>query len=130
MESNDKNKWQVRVAAVIIFALGFAAGALSLNLYSSRRPAGPEDDRQRRIGQMLDKLDLNEDQRSRMEEIMKETRGRMEAIRKESHPRTREVREESRRRMQEVLTAAQWEELQKMMAERRDGRRKRRGGDR
>lgn len=125
MESKDKNKWQVRAAALTIFVLGFAAGALSLNLYNSRRPAGPQDNRQRRIEQMLDRLDLNEDQRSRMEEIMKDTRARMDAIRKESSPQIQEARQESRRRMQEVLTPAQWEELQDLMKRNRGGRRDR-----
>jgi Spy/CpxP family protein refolding chaperone len=134
MESNSKNKWQVRIAAVIIFALGFAAGALSLNLYNSRQSAEPDANRPRRIEQMLDRLNLNQDQRARMEEIMKDTRARMDAERdterKASRPRMQEIRDESRRRMQEVLNPAQWDELQKMMKDNRDGRRRRRGGDR
>jgi Spy/CpxP family protein refolding chaperone len=129
MESNSKNKWQVRIAAVIIFALGFAAGALSLNLYNSRQSAEPDLNRPRRIEHMLDRLNLNQEQRARMEEIMKDTRARMDAERDASRPRMREIRGESRRRMQEILTPAQWDELQKMMRD-REGRRRRRGGDR
>ncbi len=33
MDTTTKSKWQVRLAAVLIFVLGFAAGALALNAY-------------------------------------------------------------------------------------------------
>ena len=33
MDITTKRKWQVRLAAVLIFLLGFAAGALALNAY-------------------------------------------------------------------------------------------------
>ncbi len=33
MNTNLKSKWQVRVAALVIFVLGFAAGALAFNTY-------------------------------------------------------------------------------------------------
>ena len=33
MNTIQKGKWQVRVAALLIFVIGFAAGALALNVY-------------------------------------------------------------------------------------------------
>ena len=33
MDTTTKSKWQVRLAAILIFVLGFAAGALALNAY-------------------------------------------------------------------------------------------------
>ena len=33
MNNVTRNRWQVRVAAVIIFVLGFTAGILALNVY-------------------------------------------------------------------------------------------------
>jgi hypothetical protein len=33
MDNVAKNRWQVRIAAVIIFVLGFTAGILTLNVY-------------------------------------------------------------------------------------------------
>ena len=33
MDTTKKGKWQVRLAALIVFALGFAAGALAISAY-------------------------------------------------------------------------------------------------
>ena len=43
MDNVTKNRWQVRIAASIIFVLGFAAGILALNVYRTwaARDRGP-----------------------------------------------------------------------------------------
>jgi Spy/CpxP family protein refolding chaperone len=130
MNLADKNKWQVRVAALVIFVLGFAAGALSLNLYrkyrSTDETAGSVDGTElrggRRFERMLDRLSLDASQRAQMEEIMRETRAELMAIRKDSRPRVFEIRKRSRERMQQVLNADQWQQLQEMMKKNRERR--------
>ena len=39
MDRIAKGKWQVRLAALAVFVLGFAAGALALNAYRAGRRA-------------------------------------------------------------------------------------------
>jgi Spy/CpxP family protein refolding chaperone len=128
MEATSKNKWQVRVAALVIFVLGFAAGALSLNLYRKYRSGesassteGPGM-RGRRFERMLDRLSLSEQQRAQMEEIMRETRSELISIRKDSKPQVMEVRRRSRERMQQVLAPDQWQQLQELMKKNKERR--------
>ena len=48
MENKEQRKWQIRGAVLLIFLLGFLAGALTLNIYYHNRPpsfAGPRRER-------------------------------------------------------------------------------------
>ena len=62
MDISNKSKWQVRVAAIVIFLLGFAAGALALNAYKRWHRGGGEESRRNGFEQMIDSLQLNADQ--------------------------------------------------------------------
>lgn len=118
------SKWQVRVAAVVIFVLGFVAGLLALQVYRGwayRRPS-PEN----RIEQLATRLQLNDDQKTKVQQIFAETRQQLEGLRKESEPRVNEIRQQADQRLQQVLNAEQWQKFQQMKSERR-GRRGGRG---
>lgn len=125
MEKAAKNKWLVRGAAVMVFVLGFAAGALALNVYRSwsrDRNGGP--DRQARFEQMMDRLQLNEDQKAKTRETLADTRVKLQALRKESEPRVAEIRKQADARLQTIMNADQWQQFQKMRDESRSrGRR-------
>ena len=41
MTNVSRNRWQVRIAAMIIFVLGFTAGILALNVYRAWPRGGP-----------------------------------------------------------------------------------------
>ena len=58
MNNIARNKWQVRIAAGIIFVLGFTAGILALNLYRGLAHRGEPRDR---LEQLSQRLDLNAD---------------------------------------------------------------------
>jgi DNA anti-recombination protein RmuC len=124
MEKLLRNKWQVRVAALVIFVLGFVAGALALNLYRgwSRRPS-PEN----RFERMATRLQLNDDQKTKVQQIFSDTRQKLEGLRNESEPRVNEIRQQADQRLQEVLSADQWQKFQQMRSE---GRGRRGRGDR
>ncbi len=113
----ERNKWQVRIAVLIIFALGFTAGALSWNIYLEWRPASPVEARRNRYEQLLDSLKLSPDQRVAVEKILSEARARLIELRKQSEPSMREVRQQTDERLQMVLTPEQWEQFQRMRAE-------------
>ena len=121
MNNVTKNRWQVRIAATIIFVLGFAAGILALNVYRSfARDRNPRD----RFEQMANKLQLTADQKTKVQQIFTDTREQLRAVRKESEPKVNEIRSQADGRLQTVLTPEQWQQFQSM----RDEFRPRRGG--
>lgn len=112
MDATRKSKWQVRVAAIVIFLLGFAAGALALNAYKRWSRTGVEASRQNRFEQMLDRLQLSADQKTQVHQILGDTRSQLQALRKESEPRLGEIRRQADERLQKVLTPDQWKQFQ------------------
>jgi DNA anti-recombination protein RmuC len=128
MNNITRNRWQVRLAATIIFLLGFVAGALALNVYRgwARGPAAGREDR---FEQLSDRLQLNAEQKSKVQQILGDTREQLRALRKESEPRVNEIRQQTDQRLQQVLTADQWKRFQQMRDEMR-ARRGRGGGER
>jgi Spy/CpxP family protein refolding chaperone len=121
MDNAARNKWQVRGAAILIFVLGFAAGMLALGAYHAwaRRPAAPGD----RFNQLATKLQLNADQKTKVQQIFGDTRQQLQGLRKESEPRVNEIRQQTDQKLQQVLTPAQWGQFQQI----RDEARARRG---
>jgi Spy/CpxP family protein refolding chaperone len=126
METAAKGAWQVRAAALVIFVLGFAAGALALNLYHAARP-GARNEERRGYSQMLDQLHLDDAQREKVKAIFADARAQMSDVRKECGPKFREVRERTDSRLREVLTPEQWEQFSSLTTSERD--RRRRGRD-
>ena len=126
MDATSKSKWQVRVAAIVIFFLGFTAGALALNGYR-RWSRGGAEGRQTRFEQMLDRLQLNADQKTQVHQILSDTRSQLQALRKESEPRFTEIRRQADERLQKVLTPEQWKQFQQEREEGRNRGRRREG---
>jgi DNA anti-recombination protein RmuC len=124
MDRPARSKWQVRVAAVVIFILGFVAGALALNAYRGWARNRPPSDR---LEQLATRLQLDAEQKTKVQQIFSDTRQQLQSLRKESEPRVNEIRQQTDRRLQQVLTPDQWQKFQQMKGEMR-GRRGR--GDR
>src|SRR6185503_5546662 len=103
MDITNKRKWQVRLAAILIFLLGGAAGALALNAYKRWGRGGPVS-RQDRFERMIDSLNLNADQKTQVDQILSDTREQLQSLRKESEPRVNEIRRQADERLQKVLT--------------------------
>jgi Spy/CpxP family protein refolding chaperone len=124
MNNTAKSKWQVRIAALVIFLLGFAAGMLALNVYRAwaHRALSGRDDR---FEQMSARLQLTADQKTKMQQVLGDTREQLRALRKESEPRVTEIRKQTDQRVQQILTPEQWQRFQQM----RDEMRARRGRD-
>ena len=122
MDVTNKSKWQVRIAAVLIFLLGFAAGALALNAYKRWGRTGAVS-RQDRFERMIDSLKLNADQKTQVDQILSDTRTQLQALRKESEPRVAEIRRQADERLQKVLTADQWKQFEQERDKLRNQRR-------
>ena len=125
MNNETRNRWQVRVAAVIIFVLGFTAGILALNVYRGvvRGGGGPGN----RFDNLAERLNLTADQKTKVQEIFSDTREQLRAVRQETEPRMAEIRRQADGRLQTVLTPEQWQQFQKLRDERGGGRRGRGG---
>ena len=120
MNITTKNRWQVRLVAAIIFALGFTTGILAVNLYRSlARNVTPKD----RFEQLSDRLELNADQKTKVQQIFSDTREQLRGLRKESEPKMADIRRQADEKLQQVLTPEQWKQFQSM----RDDMRHRRG---
>jgi protein CpxP len=117
MDTISKSKWKVRGAAVIIFLLGFTAGALALNAYRrwDRNRAMPT--RQERFDRILDTLKLDADQKTQVHQILGDSREQLQAVRKEAEPKVDSIRKEADERLQKVLTPEQWKQFQQMRTE-------------
>ena len=123
MEKIMRSKWQVRIAAILIFVLGFIAGTLAISGYRAlARRQTPAN----RLDQLATRLQLNADQKTRVQQIFGDTRQQLQALRKESEPRVNEIRQQTDQRLQQVLTVEQWQKFQQMRDEMR-GRRGREG---
>src|SRR6476620_4773887 len=114
MNITTKNRWQVRLLAAIIFALGFTTGILAMNLYRSlARNVTPRD----RFEQLSDRLQLNADQKTKVQQIFSDTREQLRALRKDS-----DIRRQADDKLQQVLTPEQWKQFQSMQVEMRQRR--------
>lgn len=118
MNNIIRNRWQVRVAAAIIFVLGFTAGILALNIYRGLVRADGRD----RIEQLSERLNLNADQKTKVQQILSDTRDQLRALRRESEPRVDEIRGQADERLKQVLSEEQWQQFQNIRNERRRGR--------
>jgi Spy/CpxP family protein refolding chaperone len=112
MDITSKSKWQVRMAALLIFLLGASAGALALNAYKRWNRSGVEASRHNRFDKMLDNLQLSTDQKTQVHQILSETREQLQGLRKEAEPRFDEIRRQADERLQKVLTPEQWKQFQ------------------
>jgi len=122
MNITTKNRWQVRLIAAIIFVLGFTTGILAMNLYRSlARNVTPRD----RFEQVSERLQLNADQKTKVQQIFSDTRDQLRALRKESEPKVADIRRQADEKLQQVLTPEQWKKFQAM----KDEMRQRRGRD-
>ncbi len=131
MNINSKSKWQVRVAALLIFVIGFAGGALAFNAYQkwtrSRDHRG--GDRAARFEAMLDRLQLSTEQKTQVKQILDETRQQLNGLRKESEPRFDAIRQQADERLQKVLSPEQWKQFQQERDSMRGRGRRGRGRD-
>ena len=118
----SKNRWQVRIAAGIIFVLGFVAGILALNVYRGLARNGEHQGN--RVEMLADRLQLTEEQKTKVQEIFNDTREQVRAVRRESEPKMDEIRRQADGRLQTVLTPEQWQKFQTV----REELRPRRGG--
>src|ERR1041385_1060808 len=92
MTNVTRNRWQVRIAALIIFVLGVMAGILALTVYSRTRPFGGGGNR---FEELSDRLKLTPDQKTKVQEIFSDTREQIRGVRQEMEPKFNEIRRQA-----------------------------------
>lgn len=128
MDYISRNKWQVRVVAIIIFLLGLATGMLAPKAYHSWLKPGRPHARHDRFEEMLDRLQLSSEQKAQVQQILGEAREKFHALERESEPRREEIKRQTDERLRQVLTPEQWQQFQQMMKERHGPRHRGRRG--
>jgi Spy/CpxP family protein refolding chaperone len=128
MKTSVKNKWQIRLAVLLIFVIGFVAGALAMNVYRTRHIASSPAGHRGRFERMMEQLNLTAEQRDQVKTIFDDARAQLNEMHKESEPRFHQVREQTHERLRAVLTSEQWEQFQKLANDSRE--RHSRGGKR
>lgn len=126
MESNSNSQSKARLIVVSVFVIGFAAGALALNLYQSLNGSNKKDPRRGGteflIGRMNEEVGLTSDQQETIRKILDETSEKYKQIRveidplvKPFEPRFNSVRQESRDRIRALLTSEQLPKYEEMV---------------
>jgi hypothetical protein len=104
---------KVLLAFLTIFVLGFAAGALGLNIYFSRIETWRQSawtgrfDRERYVKQMTEAVGIRPEQMGSLNAILDETREEFLELRKRLNPQFDEIRQRARNRVRALLDAEQ-----------------------
>jgi len=104
---------KIQLAFVVIFVLGFAAGALSLAAYVRRmEPARPavwtgRFDRERFVKQLSETVGLRQEQMGALNAVLDEAREEFVSLRRRLNPQFEEVRKRVRNQIRGILDAEQ-----------------------
>ena len=129
-------RWTVALYMALVFACGGVVGAFAYRLYTVSGVSAnvgqrnPEEFRKRYMADMKARLQLNDDQASKLSVIMDDTRARFRDVREKFEPEMQKIREDQRQRISELLSPSQQAEWQKIMEERqrrREGKKGREG---
>jgi len=129
-------RWTVALYMALVFACGGVVGAFAHRLYTvsgvsaNAAQRNPEEFRKRFMTDMKARLQLNDDQASKLSVIMDDTRARFRDVREKFEPEMQKIREDQRQRISELLSPSQQAEWQKIMEERqrrREGKKGREG---
>ncbi|HKP85078.1 MAG TPA: hypothetical protein VJZ26_03210 [Blastocatellia bacterium] len=129
MENKISSQKKARLIVVTVFVIGFAAGALSLNLYqrltsASKNEPDPRDRTGVILKKMNDRMNLTSDQQNSIREILDETgksykeiRQKMEPCVKDFVPQFNAVRQQGREQIRAVLSENQLPKFEEMVEE-------------
>jgi hypothetical protein len=129
MENKTSSHTKARFIVMAVFIIGFAAGALSLNLYqrltsSSNKEPDPRDRTGVILKRMDDKMNLTSDQQNKIREILDNTGKRYIEIRQKMQPCVKDfvpqfdaVRQQGREEVRVVLSENQLPKFEEMVQE-------------
>jgi hypothetical protein len=112
MNIESKSKWQIRLATLSIFLIGFVSGVVALNAYHLWFGGAKPQSRQEKFDEAFNEVGLTEAQKIEVQKIFGETRDKIQKFRQESEPRMQEIRTETDEKLQRILNAEQWQRFQ------------------
>jgi hypothetical protein len=128
MENKTSSQTKARLIVMTVFVIGFAAGALSLNLYQRLTNAAqpkPEGRAGVLIQKMNERMDLSSEQQDQIKEILDRTAKKYAEIRVDMEPRLKDfeprfnaVRQQQRDEIRAVLDEKQLPKFNEMVEER------------
>jgi Spy/CpxP family protein refolding chaperone len=117
---NNKNYWKTGVIVTLIFILGYLAGIatmVSLHYVRERRFA-----RMRSPGETLtllaEKLDLNQEQKTAVRNIVRRTREDLFQLREDARPQVRRLLRKARDEIEALLNEDQREQFDRLIEDR------------
>ena len=108
----------------LLFLSGIAVGVFGHRLYTLNsvnagfNPRNPEEFRRRYVAEMREKLQLTDDQVTRLGPILDETRKRHHELVDKHRPEFKAIQDEQVRKIREILTDTQQPKYTAMLAER------------
>jgi hypothetical protein len=115
---------RISLGLVLVFAAGFASGALSDRLYSARTVEAdnsrPQQFRNRYLDEMTQRLQLDAGQRKQVEQIMEESRRQYSQLREQYRPSMKKIHDEQAQQVRGLLRQPQAAEYEKMEREREE----------
>jgi len=112
MNLENRNIWQIRLATLSIFLLGFIAGGFAVNAYYLKFGANKQPTKQERYEEAFNQLNLNAAQKIEVQKIVGELQEKIQQLRQESEPRLQEIRTQNDEKLQKILTEEQWIKFQ------------------
>ena len=126
MSLSSRTRIKIWLVLLFVFALGCVTGAALDLLYHGRANAGRSEGRgrdpQERFEAMRRDLNLTDDQATQIRAILDETRNEYRQLRTDLRPRFEEPRLKARARIRALLTPAQQQKFDAVVAQ-RDSRR-------
>lgn len=120
MESNPSQA-KARLIVLAVFVIGFAAGALSINLFQRITGAGvaqsAESPRDRHFKELKERLHLTKDQETQISAIVNHTYTEYNQISQEVDPKINAARQSCRDKIRAVLTKEQLPTFEDMVQE-------------
>lgn len=130
-------RWTIALYMGLVFVCGGVVGAFGHRLYTvsgvsaNVTPRNPEEFRKRFQADLKARLQLTDDQLSKLDAIMEDTRKQFRATRAVIEPEMRKIREDQQQKISALLSPEQQTEWQKIQEERaRNRQNKKRGGSR
>jgi len=124
----------VALYMALVFVCGAVVGAFGHRLYTvsgvsaNGAQRNPEEFRKKFLTDLKSRLQLNDEQASKLVSIMDETRRRFKSTRDSIEPELEKIRDEQRQQISEILSPGQLVEWQKILEERRRARENKKGG--
>lgn len=105
--------WSIALYVILIFASGVTAGVLGQRLIASRvvsadsAPRTPDQWRAKYVAELGQRLTLNPDQATKVNQIMDVTRERYNEVRERNRPEMKRIHDEQIESIRAVLTGEQ-----------------------